>query len=511
MKRDSRTVLFVACISWMTWIVLTGTDHFLALFNALEVQALTDGFKMVYWNYFEFQRVHLHPPLTALLLFAWATINPGEVWIRFFPALCGLFTLLLFAVRLKSRHSVWTVIVATLYLTFTLGFNELHATLLNYGWPVLLGMGLVVAHDKYLRTKANMDLAGFAALSVLACFSEYASLLLLVPLWLNLLTSTRHLYPLQFRAIWITGTAWALPLAVWLLNHWVKIDPGTSEYLDASALLTVNGTNTFFEGNAKLLHSLFPFEFSESWAIGIVTAAVVGGLWGRLQSLALFAQCYALTLMASLLVHYPWNTFRHRYSLWLLGMFVLVDGLTSLCPRIPVPWSRFSHTPLPRPLAISMLAVCGLSLLLAFHYREDKGYRDMASFAKWASRWNQVVRNSPVLFTDGSTVERVHWYAARRPEFSLLNVVPTSGLKASEAVAVPNAARPWTLYDPTVCSSLKKWVRQNSSGRWAVAALKLHANDGKELLRCIANDPTLKRSRKWFTDAGWIVESSVGN
>jgi len=318
--------------------------------------------------------VELSPPLYHLLLHAWLRlVGGGDSALRLLSALLGAAAIpatCALGRELVGRRAALVAALLAAVAPLYVGYAQEAAM---YALFALLGLVAALAHVRYVRTGTTASLLAYAAAMLLALYTHYYALFLLVAQNAYLIWLLQHrALPRERLRRWLWAqAALALAFAPWLpfLAQQSGLAASVADWAVPDPLAALGGlTLAFSVGDQAGLPALLA-------AVLFLPALAAGGwaLRREPQVLALLA-CYALVPLAlGLLAAAPLHAFRERGFIavaWVPQLLVaagLVGGARGGALRARQGW-RAGAWPLARALygaALVVLLAQGTAAMLA--------------------------------------------------------------------------------------------------------------------------------------------------
>lgn len=504
MRRLNRfAVPLIALGLILYWILQRGPSYLSSYFAALEIQALQDAARLYSGRFAEYIPRHLHPPLTSAVLGLWTQLGDSERILRLFPVACGLGTLVLYTSLFRDKYGLTAATMAGLFFVSSWGFVVCHVGVLNYGWPLLLTVGMIALYAKYLERRQNKLLLALAVLTTIGIFSNYTIVFPAVALW-GALCLYDQIHHGRFKTTSaLAALAAIVPGTLWMVWHKSQLPPDTAAYLEPLSL----GGGDFFSvlqrGFSNLSLMSFPCEWSEVTQSPIFLIALIALLlfqgsrsrWILLPA----ALCTIVFLTASLLLYFPWSTSRHLFPLNALYSIAIADICIQMLLKVRAPERTLATV----TVLLLIFAMAGSHLFFPDWEATSSKLRNPKDIKQWRA---SLLADGRVLVSDQATWDRLSWYI-RRQNFSGFHF-PLFSEQIQEALPFRVILAPvWNFQRKESCQAVNEVLKETETyGGWRITSLADMAEQYGSPQPCIDHGPT---AYKWQVPSAFIVSHNL--
>ncbi|GEM_PF-7094653 len=504
MRRFDKFAVPVIALGLITyWVLQRGPSYLSSYFAALEIQALQDAARLYGGRFLEYTPRHLHPPLTSALLGLWTQLGDTEKILRLFPVLCGWGTLVIYISLLRRKYGLSAAGVAGIFFVVSWGFVVCHVGVLNYGWPLLVSIGMIALYARYLEKQRTKILVALGILSTIGIFSNYTTVFLAVAIWgaigvYDLLNHGRI-----SKASVLAALLAITPAAVWMIWHKRQLPGDTAAYL---APISLGGGDVFtvlMSGTSHFVVLLFPCEWH--WMTGSAPFLAAFGFllffgsgpsrWILLPT----AICTIVFLLASLLMNFPWDTTRHRFPLLALYSLLISDVCiqTLITLREPV-----------RKHGLSAVAVFTVAIACThFFYPDWEANNSKLRNANDVATWRAtLLADERIVVSDQATWDRLSWYISRKNVSGFHFPLFPEQIHDSLPFRVL-LAPVWNFQTKESCKAVSDLLGEiNTYGGWRVTSLADMADQYGRPSSCIDSRPG---AHKWQAPSAFIVSYNL--
>lgn len=493
------SVPLIASALILYWLFQRGPTYLSSYFAALEVQALQDAARLYGGRFMAYIPRHLHPPLTSAMLGLWTQLGDSEKVLRLFPVACAVGTLTIYTSLLRSKYSLATAAMAGLFFVCSWGFVVCHVGVLNYGWPLLLSMGMIALYAKHLEKRQTQLLMALGILTTIGIFSNYTIVFLAVALWASLCV---HDWSEQGRVKALTAlTAFVaiVPGTLWIFWHKSQLPLDTAAYLVPRSLGGGDFFKALLQGTCHLLLLLFPCEWhgiTQSSFFLILFLPLLFFKSSRSRWILLpTGICTASFLVASLLLKFPWDTSRHRFPLIALYSLLIADVCIQTLLQVRPPARKHAMA----MVGLLTLATAFSHLFFADWEASSSKLRDPRDLARWRAA---LLADRRTIVSDQATRDRLSWYIDHRG-FSGFHF-PLFPEQIQYSLPFRIALAPvWNFQKEESCKALDDLLGANTPpGGWRATSLADIADNYQPPLPCMTARPG---AQVWQTSSAFIV------